>query len=330
MSDSESKRQALREFKERARGVPRRAELDDAAGEVLDAFDAAGVDSVLLKGPALVRMLYRPDEHRGYSDIDVLVRPKDLARARQALTGVGYRNSGDVTAVDDVAGILHAEMWFRLVEGESGVAQQIDLHWRLPGCEAPPDIVWEALAACRDRIELNERTASVLGREGLALHLATHAAQHGPDGLKPLADLVRGVERWPDDVWAAAARLAERVGGTSAFAAGLRLTRAGTELARQLELPPTDRLTWEILHRDARPRGTFHLDAWAQARGVRERANVLRRSLLPTREWISWEYPGVAESRARLLAAYARHLLRTPRWAVRAWRFRRRARSAAR
>jgi len=85
-----------------------------------------------------------------------------------------------------------------------------------------------------------------------------------------------------------------------------------------------------MLHRNERPRGTFHMQAFAEAGGLRERAQVLRRSLLPSREWIVWQDPRAAGSRARLAAARARHILRAPRWAVRVWRFRRRARRASR
>ena len=113
-----------------------------------------------------------------------------------------------------------------------------------------------------------------------------------------------------------------------AFAAGLRLLPDGAKLATQLELPPTPALDWEIQHRAARPRGTFHLQALAEARGIRERASVLRRSLFPTRRWIEREYSSAVGGRVPLLRAYARHLTRAPLWAARAVRYALRARRA--
>ncbi|MGH2951065.1 MAG: nucleotidyltransferase family protein [Solirubrobacterales bacterium] len=321
-------RRAVGEFVARVRGLDRRAQVDAAATEAFDALDAAGVRSLLLKGPALARLLYAADEHRGYTDVDLLVAPPDLPRARRALSDLGYANRSEGRGIDDVAGILHAEIWLRF--GEDAPLAMVDLHWRLAGCEAPAQIAWDALRARRTWIELEGRRVAVLDRVGLALHLATHAAQHGPDDAKATADLRRGIERWPLGVWRAASRLAGDVGAIPAFAAGLRLVPTGAELASELELPWADTLTWEILHRNARPRGTFHLQAWAQARGARERAEVLRRSLFPTPEWIAGEYPWAAGSQARLIAAYARHLLRAPVWTARAWQFRRRARRVSR
>ena len=86
------RRAALEDFVQRNRWLHRRAELDRAAVAVLDSFEGAGVRSLLLKGPVLARLLYGSEEaHRDYFDIDLLVGPPDLAKAREALAGLGYR-----------------------------------------------------------------------------------------------------------------------------------------------------------------------------------------------------------------------------------------------
>jgi hypothetical protein len=316
----------LDDFAARARGLRRREELDRAAIAALATLRSAGIEGTLLKGPALVRRLYSDGEFRGYSDVDLLVPRQELASAREALKKLGYVRAEEVLGIDDVAGILHSEVWAK--SGEAGGPLLIDLHWRLYGCEAPDDVLWEALVAARDSIELQGEEAAVLCDDGLALHIALHAAQHGPTDVKAIADLARAVERWPANVWRRAAQLAEVMQGVPAFAAGLRLLPEGARIAGDLRLPPTPELDWKIRHRPARPRGTFHLRALAEARGIRGRATVLGRSLFPTRRWIRWEYPWAARGRGRLVLGYARHLVRAPLWAVRAARFLGRARRA--
>jgi hypothetical protein len=315
----------LHDFVARARGLRHRDELDRVAIAALSALESAGIEAVLLKGPALARRLYAEGEARGYSDVDLLVRRSNLAAAGESLEKLGYVRI-PMFGIDDVAGVQHSEVWGR--EGERGGPIQIDLHWRLDGCEAPDDLIWEALVAARGSVELRGREVPVLADDGLALHLALHAAQHGPNDSKAIGDLARGIERWPPDVWRRAGELAERVQGVAAFAAGLRLLGEGATIARELGLPPTPELDWKIHHRDGRPRGTFHLRAMADARGAKERANVLRRSLFPTPRWIRWEYKWAARGRALLLLAYARHILRAPLWAAKAGRFAARARRA--
>jgi Uncharacterised nucleotidyltransferase len=321
--------EALEEFARRSRDRAALSGLDAAAVEAFDAFDAAGVKAVLLKGPALARMLYSAREHRGYSDVDLLVAPPDVPAARRILADLGYANIADRLGIDDVAGVLKAETWVGVGGTDPvGAGAMIDLHWQLPGSEASPEAAWEAVTRERGWVELDGRRVPTLAVAGLALHLATHAAQHGPRYEQPMEDLAKGLDRWSPEVWRAAARLAAEIGATEAFGAGLRLVPEGAALAAELRLPSTDGLEWSIANRAARPRGTFHLEAFRQARSLSERASVLRRSLLPRREWIAWQYHWARGTRVRMVAARGLHLLRAPVWAARAWHFRRRARRA--
>jgi hypothetical protein len=317
---------ALEDFLQRVKPVVSdfTPDLDAVAVELFEAFAAAGVDALLLKGPALAQMLYTPDEHRKYSDVDVLVAPHGVAPARQTLARLGYRAASQTFAIEDVGGVVHEEGWW----GRGPGARHdllVELHLRLAGSEAPPCATWDALAARRTTIELQGRRVPALNREGAALHLATHAAQHGPAYRKGCRELGLGLERWPFEVWEGAARLALEVEGCEAFAAGLRLVPTGRELARALGLAATDALDWEIRHGDLRPRGTFHVTALREAQSLRARATVIGRALLPPRRWITWQHPWAQAGGARLVAAYALHLMRAPAWAARAWRFSRRA-----
>ncbi|HEX6391271.1 MAG TPA: nucleotidyltransferase family protein, partial [Solirubrobacteraceae bacterium] len=275
------------------------------------------------KGRALALALYA-GAHRPYSDVDVLVSPAGLEAARGVIAGLGYANADAGIGLDDVGGVATAETWAR----PSGL--MIDLHWQLPGAQAAPADVWRALSQRRALIAVGGRALATLDAPGLALHVALHAAQHGTRYPGPIADLERGVDRWPRDVWAGAHALAVDIGADDVFAAGLRLMPAGEALAGALGLPAARDAAWAIERRYERPRGTFHLEALAGASTLRERASVMRRSLLPRREWIRWEYPWARRGAAHVVAAYAVHLARTPAWALRALRFRRERRRAAR
>jgi Uncharacterised nucleotidyltransferase len=318
----ERRRGGLEDFAVRARDAARVSRLNAALVEVLDGCAAVGVEPILLKGAALAQTLYRSDERRGYFDLDLLVAEEDLSAVGQVLDGMDYRNVTEFQGIDDVAGILHAQLWSRLIPGFGGVT--VDLHWQLEGCRAPPEEVWDVLNARRASIDVAGRQVHTLDQPGQALHLALHLAQHGPDDLKAAGDLSRGLERWPPEVWDEAAELARELAAVESFAAGLRLVPHGDEVAHRLNLPSPDDLLWEIAHRDERPRGTFHLQAFSEARGLRERMNLLRRSLVPKREWIVLEHPKARTSRLRLFAAYFAHISRAPAWAARAWHFRRR------
>jgi hypothetical protein len=316
-----------------ARVAPERvdttAHVDAVAAEVLDAFDRAGVDALLLKGQALGLLLYAPGEHRGYSDVDLLVAPHQFDAAGEVLVRLGYVNTDAAKEIDDVGGIVHGQTW--TCSAPASMQQPtVDVHRWLPGARVAAEIAWHALSSRRTWIEVGGRTTAVLDRAGQALQLATHAAQHGPAFVKHTDELALALARWPPEVWEAASTLADEVGAVEAFAAGLRLVPAGSALAGRLALPSTAELGWTIQHRHGRPRGTFHLRALADAETWGERLQILRRSLFPRRAWIIQQHSWARGSRLRLLAAYGFHLLRAPVWATRAWMFRRRGQRAAR
>lgn len=305
------------------------APSDAATAEVIGALTRAGVDALLLKGRGLTALLYHADEHRSFADVDLLVAPAVFDAAGAVLARLGYTYAGVNRGIDDVGGVVHARTWLS-APPRSSDRPAIDLHRWLPGARADPAVAWVSLVARRTWIELGGHQVAVLDRTGQAVHLATHAAQHGPAFRKHLDELELALARWPAGVWDSAARLTSEIDATEAFAAGLRLCRAGAAEAARLRLPATDELDWKIEHRAERPRGTFHLQALAEASGLRDRADVVRRSLVPPRAWIIHEHPWAEPGGLRVVAAYGLHLALAPAWAARAWRFRWHAQRAGR
>jgi len=228
-------------------------------------------------------------------------------------------------------GVREAETWLAIEREASSIppGHMVDLHGRLPGAHAEPDAAWEALASHRAEIDIAGQRLPTLSEVALAAHLATHAAQHGSLVEKPLEDLRRGLERWDRATWESAARLASEIGATDAFGSGLRMLPEGTSLAAELEIPMSRETMWRIANRTARPRGTFHLEAFLAAPSHPARLGVLRQALLPDVAWMRWQYPWAAGGALRLAGAYCIHLLRTPYLAGRAWAYRRRARRSA-
>jgi len=316
-------RSALEQFARRVRDRPILSRLDAVAVEVFNAFDEAGVDAVLLKGPVLARVLYGPTEHRGYVDVDLLVAPDHFGEARRILSRLGYINLPEHLGLDEIARDPYAETWALAAGPDAGL--MIDVHRKLTGSDAPPQVVWGALWPRRTEIELGGRRLPAPDQETLAVHIALHAARHGAGTPHPMEDLSKAIERWSLEVWRGAEHLALELQATVAFAAGLRQVPQGVALARDLGLPPTDELEWAIAHRTERPRGTLHFQAFGGAATLRQRVSVLRRALLPRRTWVARQYPWADDHGVRLMGGYLAHLARTPVWAVRAWQFERRS-----
>ena len=66
--------------------------------QMIDALEAVGIPSMLLKGPALGRALYGKPGRRPSADIDLLVRAEDLNGAVEVAERLGYRDTRAVPA----------------------------------------------------------------------------------------------------------------------------------------------------------------------------------------------------------------------------------------
>lgn len=322
---------ALQDFALRVGTVasPLTDRLDVTAGALFAAFEHSNLDALLLKGPGLARLLYATTEHRGYTDLDLLVKPTDWSRAGAVISELGFRNASAGLGIDDVGGVVHDQSWVGVQDG-AHEALLVELHQWLPGSRLAPEQAWPALVVASTRIDAGGHRVRVLDRGGQAMHLALHAAQHGPGFAKGLWELGLALDRWPREVWEEAAALAAEISAAEAFAAGLRLLSEGAALATVLGLQPSAQLEWEIENRHTRPRGAFHLEALAEAPGVRGRFRMLRRALLPSPDWILAQHPWARAGRGRLPAAYLAHLSRAPVWALRSGSYWRRARRARR
>ena len=98
--------------------------LLDVQDEALAALKGAGIPAAVLKGAAAG--LYYPDPAlRSYGDVDLMVAPADLGRARAGLLAAGFNGEDDEGPCDHHVGL-----------GKDGV--RLELHWRPNGIPEGP------------------------------------------------------------------------------------------------------------------------------------------------------------------------------------------------
>jgi hypothetical protein len=288
------------------RAVARTLRVDAAAAEVLQAFTRAGLRAILVKGLSLERELHDPARRRTYGDTDLLVAPAGLRHAAGALAGLGFKLVLDHR---DHGGIVepHAQEWSRPPRPD-----RVDLHWRIPGVQLPPELAWETLSARAVPIEVGGAAGETLDRAGIALLVALHAAHHGDLERRPLRDLDRALEGLDRDTWAAASRLAAEVDAGEAFAAGLGLDPAGAALAAELRLPEVRSSRRRLMVAGAPPGSLGVLD-FLEAATLPRRVAASRVRLFPAPDLMRRVSPLARRGRAGLALAYPARL------ALRAW-----------
>jgi Uncharacterised nucleotidyltransferase len=175
------------------------------AARVTTALAAAGVPSLVLKGPDLGELLYGDAGYRMGSDIDVLVAAEDLPKAVAAAMEVGYERPSDPLGKDGLP-LLH----FTLGHA-TGRLPELELHWR---------VHWYERRFARDMLErsvpASERAdalaampaadARVPGREGAPspidgfVSLLLYYARDGFIDVRLLSDVVGWWERFGEQL----------------------------------------------------------------------------------------------------------------------------------
>jgi putative nucleotidyltransferase-like protein len=257
--------------------------IDRLAAEIAADFAAAGIESVVLKGPVLAAWLY-PDEVRPYGDADLLVPPECWDDAVAVLVGLGF--------ADRLGPMAHPRMESfastAFIRGDRD-EDNLDLHCAIHGLEADPDRIWSGFSAGSASQQIGGAELRVPGRPALALHVALHAAHHTEP--KPLEDLRRALDVADDALWAEAWELAGELDGGPAFASGLRRLPAGEELARRLGIGAEVRSGRHDVRHQRVPTAEGIDGLLAPGQGFGERARTVAGELFPRPEFMRWWSP---------------------------------------
>jgi hypothetical protein len=154
-------------------------------------FRAGGTEFLVFKGPVLSEVVYQRPCARGYGDLDLLVRPSDVAPAVAVLEELGARpTDGGWRAM------------LAIGDGESAYALPngtvVDLHWDVindrrvrPAFAVDPDVLF---ARSRE-VTIDGLRVRTLDEIDTVLHVALHACQSGGDRLRWLLDIQQSLLR---------------------------------------------------------------------------------------------------------------------------------------
>jgi hypothetical protein len=291
-------------------------------------LEAAGAPAVVWKGPALAYSVYPRPELRIFTDLDLLVRRRDVRTVREVVTARGY-----------VVRDQPAESEDELFDRGRGVVTMwnpraqigVDLHWGSTWRYASVmdcDHLWtrsESLSVGGSRIR-------VLEPGWLLFALCAHGAKHGPypwPTLKWVTDMEAIVRAFPGEVWGPLLARSREVGCHRMLLLGLGLAAelleaplppevvealAGDPLVAKLQQPVRERM----LHQrstDFPLSERLRFDLAVRERRRDRVAYALTRILMPTRHDMTAASPASRLLRVpvRLLRLGRRYLLNPSR-----------------
>jgi hypothetical protein len=153
--------------------------------ELLYSFDQAGIETLLLKGSALVPKYYRDPGLRPMVDLDVLVPTAQALNAIHFLESLGYQ-------AEKEKNVYFSEKLVPFLHGYAFVSRtraKVDLHWHaLPECIRKNDDedFWKGSIS----IKLGNSDTRILNPADQILHLCVHGCQwSNPSSIRWIADV---------------------------------------------------------------------------------------------------------------------------------------------
>ena len=184
---------------------------------LLERFASEGIAALVVKGPVLAVQAYGDPARRGYGDLDLLVRQRDIRRATELMIAAGYQAAVPLSAID--AGKIPGQYLFSKPDSKLIIELHNDRTLRY----FPRRLPLEDSFARHVRVCLDGREAPALSVEDELVLICVHGAKHFWERLMWIADVAALVSRQMGIDWERVADSAKAVGAERMLHTGLRL-----------------------------------------------------------------------------------------------------------
>lgn len=193
--------------------------------QILGAFTSEGIPAIPLKGPMLAVSAFGDLAWREFDDLDLLIHPHDMAKARKVMESLGFRPQRELSTAQEAAW-LRTEHAFHYTRDRDQLP--VEIHWRLQDQYLSFHFDTADLWRSQRHGQLFGRSVLCLSPEHLILYLCMHGAKHYWERLEWICSLSAVIRSSSQVSWPAIIEQAARLGG-------LRILQLGVLLANELE-----------------------------------------------------------------------------------------------
>ncbi len=205
-----------------ASNLQRNRQMTTELDRMLAALGTSRIHAAALKGPALAGLIFGDVGVREFSDLDILVRQRDVFTARSILCLLGYAPVYALRPEDESAYLLAGRQYDIVLYSEAS-ATTVELHWRTSTDAAVERLDdpgwWRELV----QVRVEGICLPTLPPHELLLFLCVHGAKHCWERLAWLVDVAEIVHANPDLDWAWVRARANEIGARKRLAIGLTL-----------------------------------------------------------------------------------------------------------
>lgn len=200
---------------------------------ILQTFEAAGIEAVPYKGPALAVCAYGKLELRRFVDLDILVRKADVLRAKELLTARGFICGTPWTDAQQAL-LLRTQHNLSLSKEDGRLV--VELHWEVASSLFASSLQAEEFWGRLETMRLNNVTVKSFSTEDLLLSLCVHGSKHHWERLAWICDVSELIKTRTDLNWNVLLKRAESTKNDRMLFLGLYLAN------RLLDAPLPDHL----------------------------------------------------------------------------------------
>ena len=167
-----------------------------ALTDMLERFSKNGIESIVLKGMALIHTLYSDHAQRPMGDIDILVRKEQAQLAQQSLRDIGY------SASDRKQGYLFDHHHLPIAHtSRNGMSIQVEVHHNALSGDAVGSMSFDQVESNRIPISIGGYPTATLGHVDMLRHLCHHAFEPCQEiKLGNVADIYGYASRYLDEI----------------------------------------------------------------------------------------------------------------------------------
>jgi len=171
--------------------------LSRELSRILEHLSALGIDVVPYKGLALAEALYGNITLRQAGDIDLIIRPKDLARVRRAVAELGYTPHAPLSEDEERA---YLKSGYECAFDSAAGRNLLEVQWAIQPRFYAVDFEMDGLFERAVKVSVAGYPTKTLSSADLLLVLSAHAAKHVWGRLVWLCDIAR-LMALPDLDW---------------------------------------------------------------------------------------------------------------------------------
>ena len=206
--------------------------------KLVEEFRSSDISVLPFKGPLLAIRAYGDLSLRKFGDLDMLIRPNDLARSIDLLKANGYSPVTSATWLQKTNWNISDKKDILFVSDVGDLP--LELHWKLSGSHFALPVEEDRLWARTEETSIAGRDVGTLSFNDLLLYLCLHGSRHSWERLGWISDINELVGSTDAIDWEHLTAEADRLGCRNVLGLGLYLVH--DFFGREFSIPDWDRI----------------------------------------------------------------------------------------